>query len=72
MRNLELENIVELAYMVWCSFPVGLFPKSAKVYGEVLVNGKFYKLEYGTYVSVVEPTMITNSIYDMLLIFVLY
>ena len=36
------------------------------------MNGKFYKLEYGTYVSVVEPTMITNSIYDMLLMFVFY
>lgn len=27
----------------------GLSPKSAKVYGEVLVNGKLSKLEYGTY-----------------------
>lgn len=27
----------------------GLLPKSAKVYGEVLVNGKMSKLEYGTY-----------------------
>jgi len=27
----------------------GLLPKSAKVYGEVLVNGNMSKLEYGTY-----------------------